>query len=270
LTGGMDHVQLWPLRTDPDHPDLMRVGPAKKLATAPLEGASASADAQILAVANSNGAMLFHLGAPRQRFTLGPQYDVRRVAVSPDGRWVMPCSFQPDPRNKIKSARIWDGQTGKHVHDLPLDGSTDASFSPDSKWLVTSTQGLGCKLWEVETWKEIRDLGYFKFAFSPDSQLLALCDADGIIRLVHVTTGKEIVRLTAPEPSWYQPACFSPDGAHLIASHADYTAIYVWDLRLIRQQLKTMGLDWEGPDYPAPTKDFARPLRLIVEKDAAP
>jgi tetratricopeptide (TPR) repeat protein len=44
---------------------------------------------------------------------------------------------------------------------------------------------------------------------------------------------------------WYSPACFTPDGTRLIASCSGETALYVWDLRLIRQQLKELDLDWE-------------------------
>src|SRR5262249_33122239 len=63
-------------------------------------------------------------------------------------------------------------------------------------------------------------------------------------------TGREVARLTGPEPMWYPPACFTPDGTRLIARCSGLTALYVWDLRLIRQQLKELGLDWDWPEFP--------------------
>jgi tetratricopeptide (TPR) repeat protein len=38
----------------------------------------------------------------------------------------------------------------------------------------------------------------------------------------------------------------------------------VWDLRLIRQQLAEMGLDWELPPYPTPTRERAKRLNVKV------
>jgi hypothetical protein len=64
---------------------------------------------------------------------MGPQSDVREVALSPDGRWVVTCIHLNDPR--YKRVRIWDAPTGKHVRDVPLDVETGAAFSPNGRWL---------------------------------------------------------------------------------------------------------------------------------------
>jgi hypothetical protein len=65
---------------------------------------------------------------------------------------------------------------------------------------------------------------------------------------------------------WYHPACFTPDGTRLVATCSSETAVYVWDLRLIRQQLKELDLDWDWPDFkPAdPDGDAAKPLRVEI------
>jgi serine/threonine protein kinase/WD40 repeat protein len=270
LTGSLgDQVRLWPMRRDPAQPDVVRVGPPQRLAPCGFERAASSADGQVLAVPNGNaGAVVLHRGAPSQRLILAPQHDVRHVAVSSDGRWVVTCSHWPDLQSR--HIRIWDATTGRHAHDLPLGNGSAADFSPDGKWLVTATSGEGSKLWEVGTWRLVRDLGSGSFAFSPDSRLLAMGDPIGTIRLVEVTSGHEVARLTFPEPAHYSPACFSPDGAHLLAMRGDLKAIYVWDLRLVRHELQALDLDWEAPPYAAMSKEFARPLRLIVEGGATP
>ena len=64
------------------------------------------------------------------------------------------------------------------------------------------------------------------------------------------TTDREVARLTGPTPRRYGPACFTRDGTRLIAHTTDGHALYVWDLRLIRQQLKELGLDWEWEEFP--------------------
>src|SRR4051794_25163435 len=75
-------------------------------------------------------------GPARRQFFLELQHDVRLVTLSPDGKWAVPTIFWRDPNNPNRSARIWNSDTGKHVHDLPLDDATVAGFSPDSKWLA--------------------------------------------------------------------------------------------------------------------------------------
>src|SRR5262249_56918124 len=87
-----------------------------------------------------------------------------------------------------------------------------------------------------------------------------------VIRLIETATGREVARLTGPEPMWYPPACFTPDGTRLIAHCSDVTALYVWDLRLIRQQLKELGLDWEWDEFkPAdPRSNAGAPSKVEV------
>src|SRR5262249_23787858 len=43
--------------------------------------------------------------------------------------------------------------------------------------------------------------------------------------------------------------------------------LYVWDLRLIRQRLKELGLDWEWPDFPPVDTDVkaVKPRRVEVD-----
>ena len=50
-------------------------------------------------------------------------------------------------------------------------------------------------------------------------------------------------------------AVFTPDGTRLIAVNS-VKGIHVWDLRLIRRQLKELGLDWDWPEFdPAEMSD---------------
>src|SRR5260370_23273316 len=179
MTGGYGGLFLWPARSDHARPEILRVGPAQQLApglaTPYSRGASASKDGKVVAVPQGSSTVLLHRNHPERRQLLGPQYDVRFSAVSPDGRWVVTCSHWEDGRSK--SARIWDGGSGKQVHELPLEGSTAATFSPDGRWLMTRSS-VGCRLWEVGTWRPVphfaTDSG--SVAFSPDSRLLAVSD----------------------------------------------------------------------------------------------
>jgi hypothetical protein len=246
---------FWPAGPDPARPGALRVGPPRQPSSTGDYGVSASSDGTVLALANGDSALVLHRDRPRRRLLLQPQHDVRWIAISPDKRWVVTCSFFGDPHN----VQVWDAQTGAHVANLPLDNMALAWFSPDSRWLATATGGQGCLLWEVGTWREVRRHNYALVAFSPDRRTLALNDLPGGVRLVETETDGEIARLTGPEPLWYEPACFSPDGTRLIAVPRDRHAIYVWDLAAIRQQLKAMDLDWDWPEFPPPEAGGPRP-----------
>jgi hypothetical protein len=253
VTGGLSGLILWPARPDLARPGVLRVGPPRPLAPGLksrfTEGASASRDARIVAVPDGEFTTVIHRDRPGRRLKLGPQYDLRFTAVSPDGRWVVTGSHWEDHRSP--SARIWDALSGKLLHELPLEGSTPARFSPDGRWLMTSSRG-GCRLWEAGAWREVRRFDAGRFAFGPDGRLLAVGDVFGVIRLVETATGREVARLTGPDVVEHQPVCFTGDGTRLIAHGSGAARLYVWDLRLIREQLKEMGLDWDWPDFGPP------------------
>jgi serine/threonine protein kinase/WD40 repeat protein len=249
-TVGGDGLLVWPLRSDPTRPGRLRLGPPRLRAMLfTTDRFAASGDRQILAAPHRDGAIVLHadrLGLPVK---LGPQNDVRVVAVSPDGRWVITCSHNPDPHGSV---RVWEAATGRQVHDLGLEGMTYAGFSPDGRLLATTTPHQGCRLWEAGTWRLLRQFPDASFAFSHDGRLLALNDVPNWVRLVEAATGREVARLTGPDPISYMPACFSADGTKLVAEGGEYHALYVWDLRRIRSQLKEMKLDWEWPEFATP------------------
>jgi hypothetical protein len=117
-------------------------------------------------------------------------------------------------------------------------------FSPDGRWLFTNV--CGGRLFAVGTWEPGPQLDYCH-ASAPDSRLLATQPTPGVVRLVDRATGRELARLEDPAFQATGSLHFTPDGGQLIGLSK---GICVWDLRLIRQQLKSMGLDWEYPEFP--------------------
>jgi Tfp pilus assembly protein PilF len=85
------------------------------------------------------------------------------------------------------------------------------------------------------------------------------------VRLVIPDTGREIARLTTPEPTRLMPVCFTPDGATLATIGAESQALHLFDLRVIRQELQELGLDWDAPPLPSAPPNPPRPLRMTVE-----
>src|SRR5207253_2431591 len=78
--------------------------------------------------------------------------------------------------------------------------------------------------------------------------------ARGVLRLVHPHTCAEFARLEDPNQDGggegMESGVFSPDGTQLVTTNNDSGSIHIWDLRALRKELATMGLDWDAPPYP--------------------
>src|SRR5262249_13334411 len=73
--------------------------------------------------------------------------------------------------------------------------------------------------------------------------------------------------VTGPDAKLYLAADLAPDRAWLIATVSDLSALYVWDLRLIRRQLKELDMDWDWPEFaPAAVEETHNaPSRVTVD-----
>jgi WD40 repeat protein len=125
----------------------------------------------------------------------GHAKDVRRVAISPDGKQLLSASFDG-------TVRLWDLTTGKEVKrfDGPGNFVESVSFTPDGKRAVCSygpavveavydeDPRCSLKLWNLVTGKELKQ---FKghggpvlcLAVSGDGRRLVSGSADGTMRL---------------------------------------------------------------------------------------
>lgn len=262
ITSGKGAATLWPMKAHQTQDNMLHIGPPSIVATS-ADGGSASPDGRFRAVPQGNRSLLMDRDRPGLTIAFGPQYDVRHSAVSPDGRWVAGCSWFWDGRSK--SVRIWDVETRRNVAELPLIGSSQASFSPSGRWLATYTIN-GTQLWETETWLAGRR---YKgtYNWSDDGKLLAVHDELSVIRWVEPDTGREIFRVSGPEAKWYSAACLTRDYAWLIATVSDQRALYVWNLRLMREQLKKLQMDWEWLESVPAEKDIVprAPIRVSVD-----
>jgi RNA polymerase sigma factor (sigma-70 family) len=171
----------------------------------------------------------------------GLQGPVDSLAVSPDGRWLASCSYNPRPGEGDDAVRLWDLHTGRQVKRLPHEfyAIYDLAFAPDGSRLSAggaqehgSAPG-GVQVWEVPTGKRLltmnaRTPSVKRLAFSPDGRMLAAGGHDASLRLWEVATGEERLRFRGHEGT-IDALAFAPDGRSLAAASAD-APVFVWDV----------------------------------------
>jgi WD40 repeat protein len=247
-----------------------RLGMPRRLFDMPeLREGALSRDGRHLAVTREQEgeSLVIDLQNPSAKpVVLQPHPEVDRIAISPDGRWVATASWL----NSL--VKVWDAQSGELVRDLPAPGRTVVAFSPDGRWLATSSSEY--QLWEVGTWqpkgppKPGHELPEWNFtAFSRDGRMMARTVDGHSIQLLETLTEKPLATLEAPVFSGVSKFQFSPDGSQLAAVQQDQQ-LQLWDLRLLRQELAQMGLDWDMPPYPPVEKTAGQGVvTMEVESD---
>ncbi len=243
-TSGKHGVRRWPLEIDEQ--DRLQVGPPVVVETGDVERMSLSSGERLLAIdRGSMQARILDLAASRPpRDVLQGSMD--RVALSPDGKWLVTATW------KGRGIQVWDTADGTRICDLwPECSSATPAFSPDGRWIAAS-DGHHCCVWQVGTWKRVHQLqrGFpdgwpGPVTFSPDSRLLAVAHSRHALALLDPHTGRTITILEPPGAKTLRTAAFSRDGTRLAVVDE---RIYTWDLRRLRRQLRALQLDWQGPE----------------------
>jgi WD40 repeat protein len=149
--------------------------------------------------------------------------------------------FSPNDRRLLvdsydNNAYLRDAATGELVakfkHEHQGGASAGVSFSPDGKYVLTSTAGVAALLWEAETGKRYGPALYhaqrlFDARFSPDGHFIATASDDRTVRLWELTAPETNV-LTLHHAQLVKHAEFSRDGGRILTASDDGTA-RIWD-----------------------------------------
>lgn len=128
--------------------------------------------------------------------------------------------------------RLWSVKTGDLLYKLPNSQTTDATFSPDGRWLATASsdkQSAGT-IWNLETGGPKLSLAStgnksVSAIFNPAGTILATSNDKGVT-LWDAQTGELIATLGEAR----FPVAFSPDGYTMATGARTNTAI-LWELQ---------------------------------------
>jgi WD40 repeat protein/energy-coupling factor transporter ATP-binding protein EcfA2 len=171
--------------------------------------------------------------------TLEHDREVLSAAYSPNGMRIITASWD-------KTARVWDVQTGQLILTLDhrhwvnaetfslehLDMVNSATFSPDSRQIVTASDNETARVWDAQTGRIIFTLKEHKdwvwsAAYSPDGMRIVTASGDKTARVWDVQTGKAICVLEGHQNK-LRSASYSPDSTRIVTASDDNSA-RVWD-----------------------------------------
>jgi WD40 repeat protein len=217
-----------------------------------LAQASLDVDRTRLVVRRGSRGEVYDFPSGQLRFALEGQPLLDSPQFSPDGRWLA-SGYWDNIGGRRSALWIWSAEDGRPVRLIP-NGNGGPLFSADGRWLLVASEKeyfqyaiTGHPTNWVPVRQYARDINGFSggpAAISADSRWLAIQADQRIFRLVEVATGRELARFT-PLPDAYRTgrASFSHNGRWLAISSD--LGLHVWDLQLVRQRLRDMGLDWE-------------------------
>jgi WD40 repeat protein len=182
----------------------------------------------------------------------GARKIIRHSSLSRNGDWIATL--------ESGALTIWNARTSAPLRVIEGAGEP-YEFSADGKWLLVLGQH-DLRVLEVASGRLIPLFGRRTAgAWSADGSLLGVPLSPRTVQLVDTRTWTTVASLQSPDRKPLVEVEFSPDGTQLIVA-SESNLVDVWDLSLIRAELRDLGLDWDLPSLPI--REPKPPLRATV------
>ena len=153
-----------------------------------------------------------------ERRTLrGPITQWRCLSISPDGRFA--AAGEDTDAGLIA---VWELESGRLCWQTLYTHPRNLAFSADSRQLLAFDIEGHLRTWDAASGSklpsiQLMDRGYHKYAFSPDTRLIAIAREDGLA-IFAVDSGAKLA--SAEIVGWATAVTFSPGGKRLaVSSH---------------------------------------------------
>ena len=201
-----------------------------------------------LATGNIHGVVRLwdlHAETPRCTQEIRGKSTVIALTFTPDGQQLAIGRYADPAGIELWGGRADDQWQLRSGYRIPTAGI--ACFSPNGSLLATSTPGGDIHLWNAQTLQPragtSRLTGHSSYvnrvAFTAEDQLVASCSNDLTVRLWHLATGEEILRL----PSYGNNTCLALNAqGTLLACSSPNFGIALWHLadRTVKQPLHNL------------------------------
>jgi serine/threonine protein kinase/WD40 repeat protein len=265
LVSGDAGLFRWPIRPA-SRADELSIGPPEAFG---IPGASQQAalseNGQVFAAFQGDHVCLFD-GKSLQEIGrtgfCGRPVQYRFVSLSPDGTKAATGGWHD------VMVRVWDAHTGGLITNLaqpewkPL-GSPYPTFSQNGSGLVI-VETEYYRVWDTNSWTagpRMRRAGRLPAValLHRSTQLAGPDETQASIELRDLDSGKVVVKLQSPSAKHIDELAISPDDSQIAVGYLNTRELRVWDLRLLREELKGMSMDWAAPPYPPlPAQEHAR------------
>jgi WD40 repeat protein/DNA-binding SARP family transcriptional activator len=199
-------------------------------------GPAFSPDGSFLAASWPDGVRIFDLATGQTIREIDAVPSPLHTSFSPDGEKIAISS------NAALTAVVVDVSSGDELFTLQGHRLTlkDIAWSPDGRWIATSSDDASAHLWEAGTGSSrfallghaatIQDLEW-----SPDSTRLITGSIDGTAKVWLITEGgpRELLSLSAQDTrSGIRAVSFSPNGRRVMTGDEAITATKIWDVSI--------------------------------------
>jgi WD40 repeat protein len=186
----------------------------------------ASRDGSLLATGGMNGVLRLYYPRDGHRETewkLGANFNVHRIAVSPDGRLV--AAIDRYNSDKHDDLYVIDAQSGKRLEQIRAKECNCAAFSPDGRWLFTTGPADVVSVWNVRTQQKVCERpahtsSINSIVFHPRSKWVATASDDRLIKIWSTTDWRLLFNLEGAHGPVVGLAT-SPNGRTLASSELE-------------------------------------------------
>lgn len=239
------------------------IGPPEHLADS-LPGTFVVGNDEVLVTSFLGSTQVFDRSSNRIRHVFSPTRPMSFFCdLSPDSR------FAATGRFKMSDVIVRETHSGQIVKKLETGGAT-VWFSPDNKYLVAAENGRYL-FFETSTWELKREIQAVSggvmpgaIGFSNDATSVAIEDGRHI-RLLKVSDFSQLATFSVPVGEVIDSIRIMPSQEFLVVGGADENHTHVWNLQMIRDQLRDLDLDWKIPASNTRLRSPAKRLQLDLD-----